>query len=187
MQLSSLSDSLIEWPFLFIPDSLKERCSCPACQTVSESDHSFLSLTVSKEDAAVQPVRQSHKVTIPFYPWQFKETAVQLVRQSHKVTISFYAWQFKETAVQLVRQSHKVTISFYPWQSQRKMQLSSLSDNLAKSSHCLGADVLMKLLANYCRNDQIRTAIRVGVVGKCTRNLLFFFSFDFSCEEYACL
>lgn len=49
--------------------------------------------------------------------------------------------------------------------SQRKVQLNSLSDGLSRSSHCLGADVLMKLLGNYCRNKDIKTSIRVGIVG----------------------
>uniref|UniRef100_T1ILS6 Guanine nucleotide-binding protein-like 3 homolog n=1 Tax=Strigamia maritima TaxID=126957 RepID=T1ILS6_STRMM len=39
------------------------------------------------------------------------------------------------------------------------------STKLAKSSYCLGANVLMKLLGNYCRNKDIRTHIRVGIVG----------------------
>ena len=34
------------------------------------------------------------------------------------------------------------------------------------SSACLGADVLLKLLGNYCRNANIRTSITVGVVGE---------------------
>lgn len=46
------------------------------------------------------------------------------------------------------------------------MKLSAVTDDLLKSSHCLGAEVLMKLLGNYCRNQDIRTTIRVGVVGK---------------------
>ncbi|XP_068598675.1 guanine nucleotide-binding protein-like 3-like protein [Brachionichthys hirsutus] len=36
---------------------------------------------------------------------------------------------------------------------------------LLTSSACIGADCLMKLLANYCRNLDIKTAITVGVVG----------------------
>ncbi|KAM6927904.1 guanine nucleotide-binding protein-like 3-like protein [Xenentodon cancila] len=36
---------------------------------------------------------------------------------------------------------------------------------LLVSSACLGADCLMKLLGNYCRNLDIKTAITVGVVG----------------------
>lgn len=34
-----------------------------------------------------------------------------------------------------------------------------------EASPCIGADLLKELLANYCRNDNIRTSIRVGVVG----------------------
>ncbi|XP_056294348.1 guanine nucleotide-binding protein-like 3-like protein [Pseudoliparis swirei] len=36
---------------------------------------------------------------------------------------------------------------------------------LLSTSACIGADCLMKLLANYCRNLDIKTAITVGVVG----------------------
>jgi nuclear GTP-binding protein len=39
------------------------------------------------------------------------------------------------------------------------------SDNLLQTSECLGADNLMKLLKNYCRNSKIKTNISVGVVG----------------------
>lgn len=35
-----------------------------------------------------------------------------------------------------------------------------------QTSKCLGADTLMTLLGNYARNKGIKTAIRVGVVGK---------------------
>ncbi|KAK6102824.1 50S ribosome-binding GTPase family protein [Brugia pahangi] len=34
-----------------------------------------------------------------------------------------------------------------------------------KTSKCVGADLVMKLLLNYCRNKDIKTSIRVGVVG----------------------
>ena len=36
---------------------------------------------------------------------------------------------------------------------------------LSHASPCCGADVLMKLLGNYCRNAGIRASITVGVVG----------------------
>lgn len=39
------------------------------------------------------------------------------------------------------------------------------SDDTLNSSKCLGADVLLQLLKNYCRNKDIKTAIAVGVVG----------------------
>ena len=44
-----------------------------------------------------------------------------------------------------------------------KVTLSS--DILTTSSECIGADTLIKLLKNYCRNGEIKTAITVGVVG----------------------
>uniref|UniRef100_A0A8C6USE2 Guanine nucleotide binding protein-like 3 (nucleolar)-like n=1 Tax=Neogobius melanostomus TaxID=47308 RepID=A0A8C6USE2_9GOBI len=39
------------------------------------------------------------------------------------------------------------------------------TQELLSSSACVGADCLMKLLGNYCRNLDIKTAITVGVVG----------------------
>ncbi|KAK2188704.1 hypothetical protein NP493_124g01011 [Ridgeia piscesae] len=49
--------------------------------------------------------------------------------------------------------------------SHSKVLLGNASEELRKSSCCLGASVLMKLLGNYCRNQDIKTTIRVGVVG----------------------
>ncbi|KAG9061793.1 Guanine nucleotide-binding protein-like 3 [Linnemannia hyalina] len=39
------------------------------------------------------------------------------------------------------------------------------TDDMLTSSECLGADQLVKLLKNYCRNANIKTAITVGVIG----------------------
>ena len=39
------------------------------------------------------------------------------------------------------------------------------SDDMLNSSECLGADNLIKLLKNYCRNLNIKTSISVGVIG----------------------
>ncbi|CAL1608662.1 unnamed protein product [Knipowitschia caucasica] len=39
------------------------------------------------------------------------------------------------------------------------------TQELLNTSACVGADCLMKLLGNYCRNLDIKTAITVGVVG----------------------
>ncbi|BFZ09100.1 hypothetical protein BsWGS_12139 [Bradybaena similaris] len=47
--------------------------------------------------------------------------------------------------------------------TQSKIDYFTASDDLLKSSHCLGADMLMKLLKNYCRTTEM--AINVGVVG----------------------
>ncbi|XP_018576032.1 guanine nucleotide-binding protein-like 3 homolog [Anoplophora glabripennis] len=41
----------------------------------------------------------------------------------------------------------------------------SKTANTMQSSSSVGADLLMSLLANYCRNKGIKTSIRVGVVG----------------------
>nr|CDJ80154.1 GNL3L Grn1 putative GTPase and GTP-binding protein domain containing protein [Haemonchus contortus] len=44
-------------------------------------------------------------------------------------------------------------------------RFSSSNLNNSSSSKCIGADLVMKLLGNYCRNKDIKTSIRVGVVG----------------------
>jgi nuclear GTP-binding protein len=49
--------------------------------------------------------------------------------------------------------------------SQSKVPVHKSSEGLRKSGLCLGADMLMTLLGNYCRNKGIKTSIRVGVVG----------------------
>jgi len=59
--------------------------------------------------------------------------------------------------VSVISQYHK---------SQKKFALSSGPASLMKSSVCLGAEALMKLLGNYCRNINVKTSITVGVVGK---------------------
>ncbi|CAG5984058.1 unnamed protein product [Menidia menidia] len=43
--------------------------------------------------------------------------------------------------------------------------VTQATSELLSSSACIGADCLMKLLGNYCRNLDIKTAITVGVVG----------------------
>lgn len=39
------------------------------------------------------------------------------------------------------------------------------TDKALQSSTCVGAEYLLSILANYCRNKGIKTSIRVGVVG----------------------
>jgi len=46
-----------------------------------------------------------------------------------------------------------------------KIDYNSASEQLLQSSQCLGAETLMKLLGNYSRSLDVKTAIRVGVVG----------------------
>jgi len=47
---------------------------------------------------------------------------------------------------------------------QAKVDLKS-TDAVIHTSKCVGADTLMALLGNYCRNKDVKTSIRVGVVG----------------------
>uniref|UniRef100_A0A182NGH3 Guanine nucleotide-binding protein-like 3 homolog n=1 Tax=Anopheles dirus TaxID=7168 RepID=A0A182NGH3_9DIPT len=59
-------------------------------------------------------------------------------------------------------------IPFKATTQSQKSNIGSKKFKSAKSlecSPCIGADLLKELLANYCRSDQIRTSIRVGVVG----------------------
>lgn len=39
------------------------------------------------------------------------------------------------------------------------------SEKVMQTSSTIGADLLMSLLANYCRNKEIKTSITVGIVG----------------------
>lgn len=50
-------------------------------------------------------------------------------------------------------------------QSRKKFLLGTGPCGLSQSSVCLGAEVLTKLLGNYCQNAGIKTAIIVGVAG----------------------
>lgn len=49
--------------------------------------------------------------------------------------------------------------------AQSNVPIELADDNLINSSKCLGANILMKLLKNYCRNEGVSQAISVGVVG----------------------
>nr|XP_056723367.1 guanine nucleotide-binding protein-like 3-like protein [Euleptes europaea] len=48
---------------------------------------------------------------------------------------------------------------------QSRVPVAQASGDLLSSGACVGADCLMKVLGNYCRNQDVRTAISVGVVG----------------------
>jgi len=45
------------------------------------------------------------------------------------------------------------------------MTIEKSKENDLQTSKCVGASTLMSLLSNYCRNKDIKTSIRVGVVG----------------------
>ncbi|XP_031553946.1 guanine nucleotide-binding protein-like 3 homolog [Actinia tenebrosa] len=49
--------------------------------------------------------------------------------------------------------------------SHSKIPVALANKDVLSSSSCVGADTLLKLLGNYCRNKDIKTAITVGVVG----------------------
>ena len=46
-----------------------------------------------------------------------------------------------------------------------KLDIAQSTDEQLQTSKCVGAQTLMALLGNYCRNKDIKTSIRVGVVG----------------------
>merc|ERR1711935_365143 len=46
-----------------------------------------------------------------------------------------------------------------------KVDIAKSTENQLQTSKCVGASTLMALLGNYCRNKDIKTNIRVGVVG----------------------
>ncbi|XP_063792113.1 guanine nucleotide-binding protein-like 3-like protein [Pseudophryne corroboree] len=48
---------------------------------------------------------------------------------------------------------------------QSRVPVTQASEDLLSSGACVGADCLMKLLGNYCRNQDIKTSITVGIVG----------------------
>jgi len=47
---------------------------------------------------------------------------------------------------------------------QAKMNMKKIDEQI-QTSKCVGADILLSLLGNYCRNKDIKTSIKVGVVG----------------------
>ena len=58
-----------------------------------------------------------------------------------------------------------ILVMYFPLQSRKKLPQGVIPDDLGSLSACFGANVLMKLLGNYCRNADIRTSITVGIVG----------------------
>jgi len=49
--------------------------------------------------------------------------------------------------------------------AQTKVSVSKASEDLLKTSNCIGAGTLLKLLGNYCRNNGVKSTITVGIVG----------------------
>lgn len=67
--------------------------------------------------------------------------------------------QFPTVAFKASTQNQKQKLA------QSKVPVNQASTDLLQSGACIGANVLMKLLGNYCRNQDIKTSITVGVVG----------------------
>ncbi|VDM75405.1 unnamed protein product, partial [Strongylus vulgaris] len=60
------------------------------------------------------------------------------------------------------------TIAFKASTQEQNTNISRFTSsnlNNSSSAKCIGADLVMKLLGNYCRNKDIKTSIRVGIVG----------------------
>ncbi|KAK4316977.1 hypothetical protein Pmani_011915 [Petrolisthes manimaculis] len=76
-----------------------------------------------------------------------------------------------EAWLKYLRREHPTVV----FKSSTQLQAANLSQvigrvtkstiDLVQSSRCVGADVLMQLLKNYCRNKDVKMAITVGVVG----------------------
>merc|ERR1712013_808292 len=49
--------------------------------------------------------------------------------------------------------------------AQSKVSVKEASEDLLKTSNCVGAGTLLKLLGNYCRNQGVKSTITVGIVG----------------------
>ncbi|CAI5440637.1 unnamed protein product [Caenorhabditis angaria] len=60
------------------------------------------------------------------------------------------------------------TIAFKASTQEQKSNIGRFNSSIlnnTETSKCVGADIVMKILGNYCRNKDIKTSIRVGVVG----------------------
>jgi nuclear GTP-binding protein len=73
--------------------------------------------------------------------------------------LKYLRQEFPTVAFKASTQSQKQNLS------RKKLPQGVIPDDLGSLSACFGANVLMKLLGNYCRNADIRTSITVGIVG----------------------
>jgi len=70
--------------------------------------------------------------------------------------------------------SHLMPFSVIPliFQNRCSVPVDQASESLLKSKACFGAENLMRVLGNYCRLGEVRTHIRVGVVGKASGEVM---------------
>uniref|UniRef100_A0A0R3S1L3 CP-type G domain-containing protein n=1 Tax=Elaeophora elaphi TaxID=1147741 RepID=A0A0R3S1L3_9BILA len=71
----------------------------------------------------------------------------------------------KKWLTYLRQQSPTIAFKASTQEQNRNLGRFSSSNLHFSTSKCVGADLIMKLLLNYCRNKNIKTSIRVGVVG----------------------
>lgn len=71
----------------------------------------------------------------------------------------------------LLRQEYPTILFKANTQSQRahlgrnNMDIRKANSSVVSSNVCLGADNVLQLLKNYCRNNGVKTAITVGIIG----------------------
>ncbi|KAK0402467.1 hypothetical protein QR680_016349 [Steinernema hermaphroditum] len=71
----------------------------------------------------------------------------------------------KEWLSYLRRQFPTIAFKASTQEQSQKLGRYSYANLNADTSKCIGANLVMSLLANYCRNKDIKTSVRVGVIG----------------------
>jgi nuclear GTP-binding protein len=80
-------------------------------------------------------------------------------RENVESWLKYLRHEFPTVAFKASTQSQRTNLG------QSNISTDLASDDMLTSSECLGADQLVKLLKNYCRNANIKTSITVGVIG----------------------
>ena len=65
-----------------------------------------------------------------------------------------------------VSHCHPVSPGRVPTQKQSRVPVTVAPEEVLAGSGCVGADCLLRVLANYSRSQEVKTAITVGVVGE---------------------
>ncbi|KAK0395492.1 hypothetical protein QR680_001305 [Steinernema hermaphroditum] len=71
----------------------------------------------------------------------------------------------KEWLLYLRKQFPTIAFKASTQEQSQKLGRYSYANLNADTSKCIGANLVMSLLANYCRNKDIKTSVRVGVIG----------------------
>eukprot|EP00475_Leptophrys_vorax_P002158 TRINITY_DN1122_c0_g1_i1.p1 TRINITY_DN1122_c0_g1~~TRINITY_DN1122_c0_g1_i1.p1 ORF type:complete len:515 (-),score=155.95 TRINITY_DN1122_c0_g1_i1:42-1400(-) len=75
--------------------------------------------------------------------------------------IAYLRREFPTIAFKASTQSQRANTAIFGG----RMKIAGLSKELSTTSQCIGANELIQLLKNYCRNRDIKTSITVGIVG----------------------